>query len=90
MRQGRTLTRAIANSVVGPGDKNEAGKNPQPTYKKIEKKGKDEPDPSKTEEAIAAAEKMTLKPHPVTGIMVSKEEAMKAQRELEYRKSAGY
>ena len=73
----------------GP-DKNEPGKNPKPTYKKME--DPNQPKKPTLEEGKKVMKNIEQLPdvHPVTGKPLTQAEKVKMARELEYRKNAGY
>ena len=74
----------------GNGDKDEPGKSPKPTYKKME-------DPNQPKKPTMEQGKKVLKDisnipdvHPVTGKRMTQAEKIKMAREKEYRKNTGY
>jgi hypothetical protein len=72
------------------GDKNEPGKNPKPTYKKME--GSDTPAKQRTaaeNKKNASDAKKGPDIHPVTGRPMTDADRVKMNKELEYRKKAG-
>lgn len=77
-------------TVKGNGDKNEPGKNPKPTYKKMQ--GSNAPakkrTPAEDKKNLVNAKKGPSM-HPVTGKPMTDADRVKMNRELEYRKKAG-
>lgn len=90
MARKMTFSGAKYRSNGGP-DKNEAGKNPKPTYKKIKGSG-DESKKITEEEAKRNLQESKKGPsvHPVTGRPMSDADRQKMNKELKYREAAGY
>lgn len=91
MATKRTMVFYGNTKKANNGDTNEPGKKPKTQPKpKLPTVGKGTVDPANTDRLLQNANKNVGRPHPVTGKPMTKSDAIKAEREKEYRKNAGY